>query len=192
MEGPWSFEQTDSHARNIGAWIVANEKDEKYLIQISWPLEWPLGEQAEVTDSVNAIQLLDGNAMFHSATDIVRRRMVHGAQKNTVIIGISYPLTDSVFSPRRGYDLTPPCKEYNPPKGPNREPYLQLHGGVDAFFQFITNKVRHLVFCSTFPRVSVSETALFGHSYGALFALHALYAAPSSFDAFLAASPSIW
>lgn len=43
-----------------------------------------------------------------------------------------------------------------------------------------------------FPRVSFGRTALFGHSYGGLFALHALFTKPSSFDIYLAASPSIW
>jgi predicted alpha/beta superfamily hydrolase len=34
--------------------------------------------------------------------------------------------------------------------------------------------------------------ALFGHSYGGLFALNALFTRPDAFDTFIAASPSIW
>jgi hypothetical protein len=45
--------------------------------------------------------------MFRSATDTVRRRMVHSAQTRTIIMGISYPLTNSVFGSRRGVDLIP-------------------------------------------------------------------------------------
>jgi predicted alpha/beta superfamily hydrolase len=56
----------------------------------------------------------------------------------------------------------------------------------------MTDTVYHFVISSTFPRISVCQTALFGHSFGALFALHAVYTAPVSFDAYLAASPSSW
>ena len=48
------------------------------------------------------------------------------------------------------------------------------------------------MFSSIFPRISVCETALFGHPFGALFTLHALYTAPTSFKAYLAANPPIW
>lgn len=128
-----------------------------------------------------------------SATDIVRRRRLRKPQEtSTIIIGISYPLTRSVYSPRRSHDLTPHCEKYDSPKTPDGKPNPQEYGGADAFLNFITNTVHHFVFSSIFPRVSVCQTALFGHSFGALFALHALYTAPGSFDAYLAASPSIW
>jgi predicted alpha/beta superfamily hydrolase len=128
-----------------------------------------------------------------SATDIVRRRrMRKPGETSTIIIGTSYPLTQSVYSPRRSHDLTPPCESYDSPKRPDGNPNHEEYGGADAFLQFITNTVHHFVFSSIFPRISVRQTALFGHSFGALFALHALYTAPASFDAYLAASPSIW
>lgn len=137
--------------------------------------------------------IVDGNAMMLSATDIVRRRrMRRPDETSTIIIGISYPLTKSVYSPRRSHDFTPPCENYDYPKGPNGKPNLQKYGGAGTFLDFIKDTVHHFVFSSIFPRVSVCQTALFGHSFGALFTLHALYTAPASFDAYLAASPSIW
>jgi predicted alpha/beta superfamily hydrolase len=52
--------------------------------------------------------------------------------------------------------------------------------------------VRPFVHSSLFPGAIFEREALFGHSYGGLFALHALFTRPSSFDTFIAASPSIW
>jgi pimeloyl-ACP methyl ester carboxylesterase len=109
-----------------------------------------------------------------------------------VVIAIGYPLTTSVFSPRRSYDLTPPCETYTPPDGPDGRPKIEEHGGADIFLSFITEVVRPFISMTVFPHVSFARTALFGHSYGGLFVLHALFRRSASFDVYLAASPSIW
>jgi predicted alpha/beta superfamily hydrolase len=109
-----------------------------------------------------------------------------------VVIAIGYPLTTSVFSPRRSYDLTPPCETYTPPDGPDGKPKVEEHGGADRFLSFITEVVRPFISTAVFPHVSFTRTALFGHSYGGLFVLHTLFTRPASFDVYLAASPSIW
>ncbi|KAJ5705442.1 hypothetical protein N7455_005075 [Penicillium solitum] len=193
MEDQWTFTQADCYVQNMASWLVVNKQGEKYLIQVSWPLEWESNEDQPIVNKANAIYIVDGNAMMLSATDIVRRRRMRKPQEtSTIIIGISYPLTRSVYSPRRSHDLTPPCEKYDSPKTPDGKSNPQEYGGADAFLNFITNTVHRFVFSSIFPRVSVCQTALFGHSFGALFALHALYTAPTSFNAYLAASPSIW
>ncbi|OQE42335.1 hypothetical protein PENCOP_c004G05746 [Penicillium coprophilum] len=193
MEDQWTFEQAGCHVQNMANWLVVNKQDEKYLIQVSWPLEWKSTKDEPIVDKANAIYVVDGNAMMLSATDIVRRRQIRKSDETSaIIIGISYPLAQSVYSPRRNHDLTPPCEKYDSPQGPDGNTNPHEYGGADAFLHFITNTVHHFVFSSIFPRVSVCQTALFGHSFGALFALHALYTAPASFDAYLAASPSIW
>lgn len=143
--------------------------------------------------TINPRYLVDGNAMFLSATEIVRRRRLRKPEElATIIIGISYPLTNSLYSPRRNFDLTPPCQSYNLPNGVHDNTLPQEYGGADIFLDFITNTIHSYVFSTLFPWVSIQQTGLFGHSYGALFALHTLYTAPVSFDAYLAASPSIW
>lgn len=130
--------------------------------------------------------------MFMSATDVVRRRQASTVgQIATIVIAISYLITNSVFSPQRDYDLTPPSKNYTaPPFAGTTQP--PPYGGADDLLDFITNDVNSFVFDKVFPHVSVNQSALFGHSLGGLFALHTLYTAPQSFDTYLAASPSIW
>jgi Predicted hydrolase of the alpha/beta superfamily len=91
--------------------------------------------------------IVDGNAMMLSATDIVRRRRMRKPQEtSTIIIGISYPLTRSVYSPRRNHDLTPPCENYDSPKTPDGKPNPQEYGGADAFLNFITTLYTFLYF----------------------------------------------
>lgn len=43
-----------------------------------------------------------------------------------------------------------------------------------------------------FPQAKVTRQALYGHSYGGLFALHTLFTRPGLFDCYIASSPSIW
>ncbi|KAJ5364886.1 uncharacterized protein N7496_010599 [Penicillium cataractarum] len=190
----WDFKRNDGCIRNVASWDVTSPQNQPYLLQVSWPLEWAsLEEKDTITSKANVLYLVDGNAMFLSATEILRRRRLRNPEElATIIIGLSYPLTNSVYSPRRGFDLTPPCNSYNPPKSAHGNPQPQAYGGADIFLDFITNTIHNYVFMNLFPRVSIQQKGLFGHSYGGLFALHTLYTMPVSFDVYLAVSPSIW
>ncbi|BCS30218.1 alpha/beta hydrolase [Aspergillus puulaauensis] len=136
-------------------------------------------------------QMLYGNALFLTATEALRRRESHRSEPKAIVVAIGYPLTDSLFSPRRSTDLTPPCDNYTAPEGPDGKPKIEGHGGADKFLTFITEAVQPFI-RTVFPNISFRKTALFGHSYGGLFVLHCLFTRPSSFDLYLAASPSIW
>lgn len=82
--------------------------------------------------------LVDGNAMFLSATDIVRhRKLRYGSQANCVVVDVGYPLIDSVYSDRRDLDLTPPSFRYTPSNGPDGRPNLRPYSGADSFLDFI-------------------------------------------------------
>ncbi|KAL4867043.1 Alpha/Beta hydrolase protein [Aspergillus spectabilis] len=132
--------------------------------------------------------LVDGNALFLTATEALRRRQSHRPRETgTIVVAIGYPPTDSVFSPRRSYDLTPPCESYTPPDGPDGKPKMESHGGADKFLTFITEVVRPFIEAKVFPGVFFARTAIFGHSYGGLFVLHTLFTRPSAFNVYLAA-----
>lgn len=55
MQDQWKFEQADCHVQNTASWLVVNKQDEKYLIQVSWPLEWELTEDQPITNKANAL-----------------------------------------------------------------------------------------------------------------------------------------
>jgi predicted alpha/beta superfamily hydrolase len=87
---------------------------------------------------------------------------------------------------RRSFDLTPP-----PQPTTTAAAAAAGYGGADIFLDFIEETVKPAV-KARFPRVNVTREALFGHSYGGLFALHALFTRPGLFDCYIASSPSIW
>lgn len=120
--------------------------------------------------------------MFLTATETAWRRAAssHFAGGG-IIVAVGYPLTGKLYdAKRRSHDLTPPTP--TPIPG---------YGGADMFLDFIENRVRPAV-RARFPKMTISREALYGHSYGGLFALHALFTRPSSFDCYMASSPSIW
>lgn len=96
-------------------------------------------------------------------------------------MAIGYPETQNLFNwNRRIFDLTPPT--------PHQKPGW---GGADDFLDFIENTVKPTA-KARFPRAIFSREALYGHSLGGLFALHALFSRPLSYDCYIASSPSIW
>lgn len=95
-------------------------------------------------------------------------------------MAIGYPLTTEVYSPKRKFDLTPPGSEC--PEG---------YGGAEEFLEFIQSVVRPFIREKVFPNITFNREALFGHSFGGLFTLYAMYTRPSIFDFFIAGSPTV-
>lgn len=100
-----------------------------------------------------------------------------------MVVAIGYHLEADfhrLYSPRRNFDLTPPS--------PNRPDGT---GGADLLLDFIDSNLRPYL-RKTFPNVVPTREALFGHSFGGIFTLHALFTRPTMFDSFIASSPSLW
>ncbi|KAJ5715369.1 siderophore esterase [Penicillium malachiteum] len=163
---------------NSEQFYLKNDQGRKYSIQVSWPLLW---EDREKPRSCPIIYLVDGNSMFLTATESAWRRGYSSRFNSGIIVAIGYPLEGKLYDiEQRNLDLTPPSE--TPVPG---------HGQADGFLDFIENSVKPAV-RSRFPKISFEREALFGHSYGGLFALHALFTRPDYFDCFMASSPSIW
>ena len=97
-----------------------------------------------------------------------------------IVVAIGYPLDGEVYDKkRRAFDLTPPCLDST-----------AEFGGADNLLNFIHQDVRAVVIAK-FPNLTITREALFGHSYGGLFVLHALFTKPDFFDCYMASSPSI-
>lgn len=139
---------------------------------------------------------MDSNAYYFTAVDITRRlEFLNNAR--TVVIGVGYPKSNCVYDWRRGPDLTPPTPDgkYTAPLGRDGKPRTDLtFGDGDKFLDFIQDHVMTHVQDSLFPTVSLQagRKALFGHSYGGIFALHTLFTRPHLFHFYIAASPTIW
>lgn len=96
-------------------------------------------------------------------------------------MAIGYPNPEQLLDfPRRNLDLTPPSGEK-----------MDGFGEADTFLDFIEHSVRPAI-KARFPKISTSREALYGHSFGGLFTLHALFCRPKLFDCYIASSPSVW
>ncbi|CAK7264297.1 hypothetical protein SEPCBS119000_000916 [Sporothrix epigloea] len=178
-------------------------------IMVSWPFGWkangaPADDKEDVSD-VSAVFVLDANAYFLAATDIVRRQQFT-ARRKAVIVGIGYPDCDAVYAPaRRFFDMSPPTQ-----KGVSRWPvkdadgkdvtdengnpkYFEL-GGAAHFQKTLTETVMPALARDMLPALpwDSMRKVLYGHSFGGLFTLYSLFTQPGIFDVYIAASPSIW
>jgi predicted alpha/beta superfamily hydrolase len=187
-------------------WTLHNASGEEYLIQVGFPrggLPVSSKSAGEVKVPIWCVLQLnahfvlllipdgnsyvtDGNSVFLSALEAMHRRIAMGFFPSGLIVAIGYPISedsDKLFDSRRSRDLTPPSKGCKPEEG-----------GANDFLGFITQNVRPFIYKrlnSVYGAIPGKE-ALYGHSYGGLFALHALFQKPGLFDFFIASSPSIW
>jgi uncharacterized protein len=125
------------------------------------------------------LYLLDGDAHFHTASGVVRHLSSQFQIPEMVIVAL--PNTN------RTRDLTPTHSM----SSPNDENAVMLEdsGGADAFLEFIRDEL--------FPEIESTYRTqpyriLTGHSFGGLFALHALLDAPGMFQSYIAIDPSLW
>lgn len=128
--------------------------------------------------------LLDGNASFALAAQIARNdesRPPPLRPPGTVIMAIGHPHEAAYTQPLRQRDYTPPV----PVQGP-----LSDRGGADLLLDFMLGPMRKHV-PSDLPIHPIDHT-LFGHSFGGLLVLHAMFSRPTAFARYAAASPSIW
>jgi pimeloyl-ACP methyl ester carboxylesterase len=117
-----------------------------------------------------------------------RRRPVEFKMPDCIVVSIGYPETmpDSPYSQQRSYDLQPPvCDNCTAPAFPG------VPSNADGFIDFIDTALRPWVRDTAFPNAAFDRDALYGHSFGGLFALYALVVRPDLFDTFLSASPAL-
>jgi predicted alpha/beta superfamily hydrolase len=137
------------------------------------------------------LAITDGNAMIATAVDALRVQSAYPMGTNVepgMIAAIGYPV-ESAYDPlRRSFDLSPPPGRSYPPFTQGGPPVVT--GGADRFLRFIEEVA--LPFLATLAPIDPARRTLFGHSFGGLFALHALFSGCRSFSRFVAASPTIY
>ena len=131
------------------------------------------------------LYLLDGNAAMAALT------AAHAApplRAGVLLVAVGYD-TDAYFdTDARSLDYTPPLPDGRPafdPRVPGRR-----GGGAEAFLDFLQQRLQPRI-ARAWP-VDAHRQGIWGHSYGALLALHALYTRPGLFRFYAAASPALW
>lgn len=155
-----------------------------YELHIAKPLDPPS------TKGYGVIYVLDGNAMFETAAEITRlmTRKPKGYDP-AVVVGIGYPGGEPFDMQRRSYDLTMKADPAKLPVRPNSEPWPAT-GGADELLELLEHTIMPQL--QTLFAINPDKQALFGHSLGGLFTLHALFTRSQLFTHYVASSASIW
>lgn len=141
--------------------------------------------------------VLDGNASFPVAALVARtveRRQQVTGQTPPVVVGLGYPGEQDFDYAARRRDYTiaaasaASASAATPATDGTATPLTE--GGAEAFLDFIEHELKPLL--QQRYRLDPGRQALFGHSFGGLLVLQALFTRPTQFSAFLASSPSIW
>ncbi|MGU3494295.1 alpha/beta hydrolase [Xanthobacteraceae bacterium A53D] len=136
------------------------------------------------------LYLLDGNAMIGTAVDAVRVQAAYPkatGMREAALIAIGYPTDEAYDSVRRSWDMVPPPGATYPPYAPGG-PELKT-GGANTFLAFIEDELKPEI-ARRLP-VDKARQAIFGHSFGGLCVLHALFTRPGTFAHYAAISPAI-
>lgn len=130
------------------------------------------------------LYVLDANAAFPVAAFMARSAASRSEVTGHVaplVVGIGYPGEQDFDVPARKRDYTVSL---------GKPDAKATEGGADLFLDFIEKELKPLV-ASRHP-VDGKRQALFGHSFGGLFVVHALLTRPEAFSTLIASSPSIW
>lgn len=153
---------------------------ETYRIFVSYPKgEPPAG-------GYPVLYVIDGNAYFASFAE-TRRLLEYAEKGKALVVGVGYP-TDEAYDARRTADFLFPVPTAGPPAQAKSDP-TATNTARDKFLAFLTGKLRTEI--GQRYKIDPDRQSLFGHSFGGLFALHALYARPDAFQSIVAASPSL-
>lgn len=130
------------------------------------------------------VYLLDGDAALARIDEPLLARLDAGEPPAIVAIG---------YEGDRQFDVLARAFDYTPAPGDRRatvDPAGRPGGGADAFLDLLTTTVEPAA--AARAPLDPHRRAIWGHSYGGLCVLHAALTRPAAFDAFYAASPSLW
>lgn len=137
------------------------------------------------------LYMTDGNAVIGTAVDAMRAQAGYPLGTNVgegIIVAIGYPVAGAYDPLSRSWDLGPPPGKTYPPFH-DGGPEVRT-GGAEEFLAFIEDELKPWVANRT--RIDSGRQALYGHSFGGLFALYALFTRPLAFQTWIAASPAIY
>jgi len=129
--------------------------------------------------------MLDGNAALGALNDQQLHQLAAG--QAPLLVAVGYQTDQRIERTARTFDYTPAV----PGQAAQRDPLTgEPSGGVDAFLDLLTQTMRPRV--AGVAPIDPQRQTLWGHSYGGLAVLHALFTRPAAFSDYAAASPSLW
>lgn len=163
-------------------YIRSEHTGQRYRIQTTTTGRRPAG-------GYPVLYVLDGDAQFPMVATAAHGMALNGREHGVVpmlIVGVGYGEHAMLHRKARTLDYTPPAADLPDTGDRGGRP----QGGADRFLRFLTEELRPAI--AREFRVDAGQQSLYGHSYGGLFVLHALFRQPDAFRNYLASSPSIW
>lgn len=157
--------------------LTSKLNGQTYRIMVAMPL------QADPAKNLPAIFVLDGNAYFGSAAEVLTRFQRNAIATPAILFAIGYPGDDADdIERRRALDLTiSPSKE---------EKDAGKFGGADRFLRVLEEEIKP--FIAAHYKVDPANLAIWGHSYAGLAVLRSMLRNPGAFATYAVSSPSIW
>lgn len=166
--------------------MVCERSGVEHLVSIGLPV------RHRSLDEMPLLMCLDGPWVFGTTLDATRIMSMSGEAPEAAVVGLSFggeSMGEYLRQRARWFTPTP----WVPPevtgvKGLSAEEC----GKAEILRSFMTDQLLPAVEAEHLGGAGVSERWLIGHSFSALFGLRTLLTAPTAFDKWLLASPSIW
>ncbi len=178
--GPTIVDQQQNLYRFETLLMSSEDGKRRYKIQIGTP-----NRPAPATGHP-VIYMVDGNAAMASIS--LDDLKAIDALTAPVLVAIGYDTEARHDVLARSFDYTPPVTENGVSK--TVEVRGRLGGGADIFLDYIEKHIKPAV--EARESIDRSRQTLWGHSYGGLFTLHALFTHPDLYQRYVAGDPSLW
>ncbi|MGS1079836.1 alpha/beta hydrolase [Pseudoxanthomonas beigongshangi] len=159
---------------------LASEDGREYRLNLAVPLAPPPAA------GYPAVWLLDGNAALMETPAALVQALAK-APSPPLLVFVAHDNDLRIDGAARAHDYTPRL-----PGGDAAQvdPMGRRNGGADGFLDWLTGAARERV--RRVAPLDDARQAIWGHSYGGVFVLHALFSRPEAFDAYAAVDPSLW
>ncbi len=169
--------------------VTSTTTGRTYQISVALPRDY-----AESTGTYPVVYAVDANGEFGIVVESARLMRIDELVPPLIVVGVGYPVGRFFDAHEfRTKDLTPTFdpKYHDIFVRENPDwPIPDGNGGAPAFLEFL--KAELIPMIEREYRADPGDRALYGHSYGGLFAFHALLYGERTFQRFIIASPSLW
>ena len=186
-QGPATVSRSEVH--HLTSSEVAGQE---YRIQVALPASYG----SDPGRHYPVFYVLDADMLFGTAVDVSRALALGQELPEVIVVGVGYPVEAFVETVGvRVRDFTPTAdsawmaERFARGNLPGMPPPAGTGGG-DAFLRFLSTEL--VPFVERRYLTTPGDRGLFGHSHGALFALHAFLAQPDLFRRYVVSSPSLW
>lgn len=149
-----------------------------------WRVNLGIPEQTPPANGFPVLYMLDGNAALMNFDEALLADLARSRPHVLAFIGYDNDLR--IDSAARTRDYTP---RLTAPDDTGRQSH-NLSGGADAFLDLIERRIRPAV-AARVP-LDPNQQTLWGHSFGGVFVMHALFTRTGAFQTYAAGSPSMW